>query len=186
MAKKEKMSTQIIIPKTKFILEGILEDLAKDLGLTVENKPLPDEDYTANSLVKGPNFTLDYQRWYMDEEIEDEHLTYTRGNIEAYAHTGNQNFVGPDENHLQKRDLLYFSYKIPKQEVQKHRLFLAELSQTPGDLAVRLAIGPWHNDMHNEKKVCQWNCNYPDEGIFNALTAEEIYRFLKNQISLSK
>jgi len=116
-------SSKIVIPGT-YILEGILETMVKDLGLTLERKEIQDTNLAY--VTQGTNFKLSYQRWDTDDNLEDESLRLRKEDIRAS--------FGTDHGKL---DLIY---EVDSSKLEIHRDRLAIISNGEEDLAIRLAI----------------------------------------------
>ena len=159
MTKEEKMRHE---SKTQnYMLEGVLENLAKDLDLTLEKKEM--ETSNLAYLAKGPNFRLAYQRWDMDGNVEDESLRFLKENTAAY-------FTSTNTEEDTRPHLSYALLSLDPKELEKRRDFLVKLSSSDEDIAMRLALGKWRPSSREE--------------VFSMtrVEAEEIIPFLKAHI----
>ena len=180
MAEKKKMSTtQILIPKTKFILECILENFASDLGLTIQDNPANYElSLNIDRIARGSDFKLGYQRYQMDEEVEEEGLYLDNGSTEANFSTtkGEINLI----------------YEINKSEKRSNIEMLSNISKKQNDLAARLAnplttskrfISSWAESSRNELSPVAQKRIYR---IIDVYSPEEIQPFLQALIKYNK
>lgn len=114
-------------------LESIFEGLVEEFELTPKDIKLG-IDMIRDSKAGGDKYSLHYQKFWMDEDVQDEGLVYNGelfGHLEIYAYT---NFGKP-----------FLNYEVPSAKIPGYRRFLAgiseKISDKNGNLADRIVFG---------------------------------------------